>query len=351
MKTTIFPACEVRFPIDVAGKTATFFLAAEEYVAGKLPGGDYLFSWILPPTVVMGRNQVAHQEFDLDYCAAHGIDIVRRKSGGGAVFADHRNIMWSLITRGGDVEPIFKEYAEVVAAALTQLGATAQASGRNDIILENGGKVCGNAFYHLKERNIVHGTMLYDTNLEAMQRALRPAPEKLKAKGVQSVRSRIGLLKDYISGGTLSLRDQLTALLTDRQVMLSEADIAAIEEIEQTYREPDFLFGHIQTADEVVSGHIEGCGTIELHFTLRGSRVSGVSLKGDFFATTDVQRAFEEAFRRTPFTTAHLQAHAKEYALHKTIRGLTAEALENLFISVSRNSGNSKNSDKTLSTQ
>ncbi|MBR7027801.1 MAG: lipoyltransferase [Bacteroidaceae bacterium] len=357
MKTTMFPACEVRFSKDIAGKTATFFLAAEEYVAGKLPGGDYLFSWILPPTVVMGRNQVAHQEFDLDYCAAHGIDIVRRKSGGGAVFADHRNIMWSLITRGGDVEPIFKEYAEAVAAALTRLGATAKLSGRNDIILENGGKVCGNAFYHLKERNIVHGTMLYDTNMEAMQRALRPAPEKLKAKGVQSVRSRIGLLKDYISGGTLSLRDRLTALLTNRHITLSEADIAAIEEIERTYREPDFLFGHIQVADEVVSARIEGCGTIELHFTLRGSRVSDVSLKGDFFATTDAQCAFGEAFKGTPFTTAHLQARAKECSLHATIRGLTPKALDNLLSIKSENSEYSEHSyhseisDKTLSTQ
>ncbi len=328
MAKALFPACEVRFPLAHSTERATFYLAAEEYVAHQFHDDNYLFSWILPPTVVMGRNQVAHQEFDLDYCERHGIDVVRRKSGGGAIFADDRNIMWSLVTGAGDVESIFKAYAEAVAAALSELGAPSSATGRNDIVLENGGKVCGNAFYHMAGRNIVHGTMLYDTNFDAMQRALKPAPEKLKAKGVQSVRRRIGLLKDYINGGTMRLRENLTSLLTDRHITLTSSDVDAIKEIETEYRAPSFVMGHLRSADEVRAMRIEGCGMLELRFSLSGSTVSHVQLNGDFFEIGDAESAFNEAFCHVPFTCANLQERAAAYELDKQLRGLSLSSLQ-----------------------
>ena len=147
----------------------------------------------------MGRHQIAHQEVDLDYCRAEGIDVVRRKSGGGAIFADEGNIMWSLIAEEGPVEPLFQAYAQRVAEALGQLGAEVKVTGRNDLTLAQGGKICGNAFYHLPHRNIIHGTMLYDTDPPRMQAALHPEEAKLTSKGVASVRSRIALLKDHLS--------------------------------------------------------------------------------------------------------------------------------------------------------
>ena len=113
-----FPACYVAFPEGYEFRRAAFYLAAEEYVARTLPEGNYLFTWRLRPTVVMGRNQVAHQEIDLDFCRQHGIDIIRRKSGGGAIFADERNIMVSLITGAGPVESLFAEYSRCVSDCL-----------------------------------------------------------------------------------------------------------------------------------------------------------------------------------------------------------------------------------------
>lgn len=147
--STIFPACHVVFPFSAESRRATFYLAAEEYIAQKIPADNYLFSWQLFPTVVVGRNQVIHQEIDLDFCRDEGIDIVRRKSGGGAIFANQHNIMWSLITPACAVEPLFQVYAHQVARSLNDLGAPTEVSGRNDIVLRNGGKICGNAFYHL----------------------------------------------------------------------------------------------------------------------------------------------------------------------------------------------------------
>lgn len=233
-----FPALLVKFPDGCEGRRATFFLAAEEYIAGWGSGGCYLFTWQLSPTVVMGRNQVAENEVDIAFCHEHNIDVVRRHSGGGAIYADRGNIMISLITEAGPVEPLFKEYSIRIADMLTAFGATAEATGRNDVVVEgsngsNGGKVCGNAFYHMTHSNIVHGTMLFDTDFDMMMGALRPPIEKLKRHGVESVRQRVALLKDYLPFGVTELRGKIEENLTAGIIPLTDKDIKEIEKIEQ----------------------------------------------------------------------------------------------------------------------
>ncbi|MDD6731390.1 MAG: lipoate protein ligase C-terminal domain-containing protein [Bacteroidales bacterium] len=324
---TRFPACYVQLPEYTEHRRAPFYLAAEEYIAQHLPTDNYLFSWQLGPTVVMGRNQVAHQEVDLDFCVQEGIDVVRRKSGGGAIFADGNNIMWSLITGEGAVEPLFIEYAEQVAAALCKLGAQVELSGRNDIILKGGGKICGNAFYHLPERNIVHGTMLYDTTPRLMQGALHPNVSKLQAKGVKSVRSRIALLKDYLPFGVTELRHRLRSLLCDRSVALGDEAVKEIERMEQGYYDPEYLYGQTAASDLTREARIEGCGTLAFHFTLRGTLIEKVSLSGDFFELDNAAECFNRAFAGAAFTPQSLKQAVEEHHPERSIRGLTAEQL------------------------
>ena len=328
-----FPACFVEMPANAEGRRAPFYLAAEEYIAQTLPDtDDYLFTWQLSPTVVMGRNQIAHQEFDLDFCRREGIDIVRRKSGGGAIFADKNNIMISLVTGAGAVEPIFEQYASTVAAGLQSLGAPAEVSGRNDIVLRGGGKICGNAFYHLPGRNIVHGTMLYDTDPRLMSGALCPAQEKLKAKGVASVRSRISLLKDYLTMGTDNLRKELRKILTNRHIALTDADVRRIEEMAKAYDDPQYLFSRTTASSEAVrGGRIEGCGRIEIHFMLSGSIVEDIALTGDFFETGDAIAAFRRAFCGRPFVIANLLEGIKAEHPEATLRGMTEESIAALL--------------------
>lgn len=243
-----FPATLVVFPEGYGARRAAFYLAAEEYVAGLVSNDrcrgaerqSYLFTWILAPTVVFGRNQVVRNEIDVDFCRRHNIDVVRRKSGGGAIYADGGNIMTSLITEGGPIEPLFQEYSEKVAAMLSSFGAPAIATGRNDIVVQQdggrvSGKVCGNAFYHLPLSNIVHGTMLYDTDFDLMMGALLPPTEKLKRHGVESVRQRVTLLKDYLSFDVNVLRKGIETSLTSGTLMLTQEDISQIEDMEQLY--------------------------------------------------------------------------------------------------------------------
>lgn len=243
-----FPATLVVFPEGCNARRAAFYLAAEEYMAEsiqKCNTGCYLFTWMLEPTVVYGRNQVLQNEINLDFCRKHNIDVIQRKSGGGAIYADRGNIMISLITEGGPVEPLFQEYSQKIAEMLTLFGAPASATGRNDIIVEpknpeitcsqSSGKVCGNAFYHLANSNIVHGTMLYDTDFGMMTEALIPPTEKLKRHGIESVRQRVALLKDYFTFGVEKLRNKIEGYLTNDVILLTETDILEIERIEQWY--------------------------------------------------------------------------------------------------------------------
>lgn len=326
-----FPACFVEMPANTERRRAPFYLAAEEYLAQHFPTDSYLFSWQLGPTVVMGRNQIAHQEVDLDFCRAEGIDVVRRKSGGGAIYADSNNIMWSLVTGDGAVEPLFQDYAHTVAQALCTLGPKVAVSGRNDIVLEGGGKICGNAFYHLPNRNIVHGTMLYDTNQRLMQGALHPDISKLQTKGVRSVRSRVALLKDFLPYGVNELRSRLRPLLCNRSIALTAKDVAAIEELEKAYYAPDFLYGQASASDLCREARIEGCGQLAIHFKLRGTLIEDVTLAGDFFELANAEAAFKTAFVAQPFTPQSLEAAIQKHHPEQTIRNLTEKQLIGLL--------------------
>lgn len=217
-----------------------FYLAMEEFVARHLDEPDCFFMWQVEPSVIFGRNQVVANEVNLDYCHEHNIKVYRRKSGGGCVYADHDNLMLSFISSGEDVGFAFNRFINMVLLAFRKMGIEGTGTSHNDILI-GGHKVCGTACYHTGNRNIVHSTMLYDTNMEHMLNAITPGPEKLEAKGIQSVRQRITLLKDFVS---LSLEDVKTLIrdtLCQGEYLLTAADVRAIEELEQSYLRNDFI--------------------------------------------------------------------------------------------------------------
>lgn len=336
----MFPACFVEFPADTEGRSAAFFLAAEEFLAQEMPEGNYVFFWQLKPTCVFGRHQNPALELDLDFCRKHGVELVRRKSGGGTIFADEDNIMVSLVTGKGAVETVFNAFSQEIARCLKLMGAPMTVSGRNDICLKDGRKVCGGAFYHMKDRNIVHCTMLYDTQMELMRGCLTPARAKLESKGVKSVPSRIGLLKEFFPFGVDELRRRLGELLTDRRVRLTAEQIARIEELEKPYHDEDGNYGNDENNrnDEkhaiTIGRRIEGCGRVEIRMDVDDAgKIANVRLGGDFFETGS--EAAEEVFRKA-FIGLHPEAHVLKDAVRRqhperSIRGLSATALEKFF--------------------
>ena len=196
--------------------------------------GDSFFVWRVSPTVIIGRNQDLEAEVNLGYCREHGVKVVRRKSGGGCVYSDMGNIMISYVSRRGDVSEIFDRYLSALTACLRSLGLNAEKSGRNDILVE-GRKVSGNAFHQLPDRSIVHGTLLYDTDFEALEEAIKPPVEKLQRHGVASVRQRVENLKMFLDPARIAsveaLADYLVSYFCDGEVRLTEEQVGIIEEM------------------------------------------------------------------------------------------------------------------------
>jgi lipoic acid synthetase/lipoate-protein ligase A len=218
----------------------SFYLAMEEYVARHMQEPDCFFMWQVAPTVIFGRNQVVENEVNLEYCREHDIRVVRRKSGGGCVYADMDNLMLSMVTDGDNVGFTFNRFVTMIQLALHKIGVTATSTAHNDIMIGDR-KVCGTAFYQLPGRSIVHSTMLYDTNMQHMLNAITPSAEKLEKKGIQSVRQRITLLKDHTSLSLDEIKQKIRDTLCDGDLVLTEEQVAGIEEIEQTYLKQDFI--------------------------------------------------------------------------------------------------------------
>ena len=219
---------------DNRERRLAFYLAMEEYVARHIACDDLLFLWQVQPTVIFGRNQVAENEVNFDYCRKHGIDVVRRKSGGGCVYADKDNVMISFITSGDNIQMTYNRFMNMLLLVLRKLGIEAVGSSHNDVMIGNR-KVSGTAFYHLPGRCIVHATMLYDTNMEHITQAITPSREKLQAKGIESVRQRITLLKDYTSLTIDQFKAFVRETLCNDTLCLSADDVAEIEKMEQNY--------------------------------------------------------------------------------------------------------------------
>jgi lipoic acid synthetase/lipoate-protein ligase A len=218
----------------------SFYLAMEEYVARHLDEPDYFFMWQVEPTVIIGRNQVLENEVNIDYCRSHDIKVVRRKSGGGCVYADRDNVMLSFVSSEENVGFAFNHFINMVLLVLRKMGIEATGTSHNDVLIGDR-KVCGTACYHLNGRSIVHSTLLYDTNMDHMLQAITPGPEKLEKKGIQSVRQRITLLKNH----TLFSLNEVKALIRDTlcvgERVLTAEEVSGIEQLEQQYFREDYI--------------------------------------------------------------------------------------------------------------
>ena len=225
----------------------SFYLAMEEYAAKSLSlqgdsEGSFFFLWQVEPTVIFGRNQVIENEVNIPYCREHGIQFYRRKSGGGCVYADKSNVMMSYITRSDQVQTTFKAYMQMVCGMLKELGLDATSTENNDVLID-GRKVSGNAYYHLPGCSIVHGTMLFDTDMRHMLSAITPPQQKLDKHGVESVRQRITLLKEHTDLTIEEFKRFAIEKLCSDELQLTEEDVKNIETIEQEYLKPEFIYG------------------------------------------------------------------------------------------------------------
>jgi lipoic acid synthetase/lipoate-protein ligase A len=261
----------------------------EEYVARYVFEDECFFMWQVEPSVIFGRNQLIENEVNLDFCKKHGIQMYRRKSGGGCVYADKRNVMFSYITSEEQVGFTFNRYINMVVTVLQRLGVDASASGRNDVMIGDR-KVSGNAFYHLPGRSIVHGTMLYNTDMVNMVGAITPSDAKLLSKGVASVYQRVALLKDYTKLSLEEFMIYVRQTLCDDDLMLTNEQVKAIEQMEKEYLSDEFIYGKNPRYTLIKRRRIEHVGDLEARIEVKNGIIKNVNLMGDYFLVGDLDK-------------------------------------------------------------
>lgn len=297
--------------IDNQGITdARVNLALEEHVLReKLAGEDCVLFYINAPAIIIGRNQNTIEEIDPDVVDARGITVVRRISGGGAVYHDLGNLNFSFMTP--DVSDRFNRYEHFtrpVVAALRALGVPAELGGRNDI-LADGRKISGNAQFATADRMFSHGTLLFDANLDDVTAALRPKPGKVESKGVKSIRSRVANIREFANEAITveELRERiLEAIFGTRDrtriptLALTTEDWNAIQSlVTRKYGAWTWNYGE-NPASNVQHARRFPAGEIDARIDVQAGRIEALRLFGDFMGRRDVGE-LEARLRGVPY--------------------------------------------------
>lgn len=162
-----------------------------------------LFTWVVEPTVIFGKHQIREQEVNERYCKEHSIRVVQRQSGGGCVYADRGNLMISYVSPSTHSQEVFETFLRMVAGALNRMGYPAVTTAHNDVLVGDR-KVAGTACYTTPTGTVVHASMLYEVDMEALERAITPSAEKLEKHAVASVRQRVRNLREIKDLGTMT---------------------------------------------------------------------------------------------------------------------------------------------------
>lgn len=299
-----------------------FYFAVEEYVARHYTDDEYFVGWRVNPTVMLGRNQLIDNEVNAGYCKLHEIDIFRRKSGGGCIYADEGCIQFSYISRTSNANEAFACYMQRMARMLQGLGIDARLSGRNDILIDNA-KVSGCAFYQLPGRSVLHNSLLFDTRLDHLSNALTPAKEKLQSKGVESVKQRVMNLAAYTHLGISAFMDYVRREMCGAEVLqLTDEDMKGVAELEKELASYSFVYGKNPKYTVVRKHRFEGVGTLEMHLELKNNIIGNINMVGDYFLLGDIDHDFLALLKGCAFTREAVGETLQDVDLSAIVRGL-----------------------------
>lgn len=321
----------------------TVNLALEAYlIRHRLVDGPLLLFYINDPCVIVGRNQNTIEEIDRDYTESHGVPVVRRLSGGGAVYQDQGNLCYCFIKDDDGSFRDFGSFTGPVVEALQRMGASdAALRGRNDLVIGDQ-KISGNAMYVSGGRMTAHGTLLYDVNLENVAAALKPPREKIESKGIKSVRARVTNIRPHLAPeyqrlSTGEFRDEILRQLAQQsggeatEYQLTQHDWQEIEKIRQEYflnwdwnfgRSPDFTLERRRK----FTG-----GLIDVRMNVEKKHIKDIRIYGDFFALDDVAD-LERALTGVPYRPEDIEAALAPFDLSRYFGAVEREEFLRLVI-------------------
>lgn len=257
----------------------SFYFALEKYLLTL--DDDFCFLWTVYPAVIVGKHQIINQEINQKALEKLNIGLFRRPSGGGAVYSDEGCIKYTFISKRLSKDGLYFYSLTKIKDFLETLGLKAEFSGRNDLLI-NGYKFSGNAYYQTKDGKVLHGTILFDTDLEKMSQVLTPNQEKLSSKGVKSVKSRVTNLSNLIDLSCHEFIYLLEKYLNYNEKILTKEENKIISDYQQEFESFEYIYQDRLDYQYLKSKRFE-FGEIVLNFNLDNNKIKKIKILGDFF--------------------------------------------------------------------
>ena len=323
----------MKYIINDSNETA-YNIALEEFAFKKMLDEDMIFLlWINKPSIIVGRHQNTIEEINRDFVRENGIEVVRRISGGGAVYHDYNNLNYTIISKENEDRAFdFKSFSVPVIKTLEELGVKAEFTGRNDLEID-GKKICGNAQAYINGRIMHHGCLLFDVDLSVLAKALKVSKDKIESKGVKSVRARVTNIVDELPEKITV--EEFKNLLLDymkreypemTEYKLTEEDIAEINKAkEEKFGNWDWNYGkspeyNIERKTKFPSGKVE------IYANVVDSKIQDIKIYGDFFGIEDVA-AVEDALRGLPYEREDVLKALEKMNLGRYFAGISAQEI------------------------
>ncbi len=320
------------FKLILTNSTSPYFnLATEEFLL-KNSSGSFLLFWVNEPSVIIGSYQNALMEVNLEYTTANNIKVVRRLTGGGAVYHDTSNLCYSIICPHSLSENAYAEFTKPIIEFLNSLGVKAEFSGRNDITV-NGKKISGNAQVIYKNRILHHGTLLFKTDLTALDNALKLNKLKTQSKGVKSNRARVCNISEFLPSISFS---EFLSLITQKFSSVYEVATLTNEQIKQINELAENKYA---TYEWNIASSPKGSnrldikfdfGVLTFTFDLIDGFIRNVEAFGDFFANADISPIISN-LNGKKYTRLEIEKALS--GIEKVIKGASAKEISQKFFS------------------
>lgn len=314
-------------------------IALEAYAFRELLSEDEIFIlWINEPAIIIGKHQNTIQEINKEYIDAHGINVARRLSGGGAVYHDLNNLNYTIISNKSEEGAFdFKTFSQPVIETLADLGVKAEFTGRNDLEI-NGKKFCGNAQAYYKGRMMHHGCLLFDVDMTVLGDALKVSKDKIESKGIKSVRARVTNILDELPEKITvnEFSDKILAKMKETypdmtEYVLSEDELAKIQKsADEQFGNWDWVYG--KAPEYTIERNVRyPAGKINTFANVEKSIIKNIKIYGDFFGIKDVQD-IEELLVGTRYENKDVLEKLKTIDTTQYFSGMTVEEVAKAIV-------------------